>query len=138
MGLFRKNEDEQEKRPVNPTNMVFIRLLAIGYMLYCLYQMFTAYISGSEDAPELWLLIVATVVFVGGSVWIGIITWRQFKRLREEQQAAWDEEDRLEEEAKRLAAEEAGSEEELEEESQEATEEDFEEEPQEAAEEELD
>ena len=103
MGLFRKNNDEQEKRPVNPNNMVLIRLLAVGYLMYCLYEMIEMYIAGGEDAPSLGLLIGAIVLFVGGSVWVGIITWRQFKRLKEEQQAAWEEEERLEEEARRLA-----------------------------------
>ena len=120
MGLFRKNEDEQEKRPVNPTNMVLIRLLAVGYLMYCLYQMANAYFTGSEDAPQLWLLLLATVVFVAGAVWVVIVTYRQFKRLKEEQQAQWEEEDRLVEEADQL--------EEAEEDFEEVSAEDFEEE----------
>ena len=103
MGLFRKNNDEQEKRPVNPNNMALIRVLAVGYLMYCLYEMVEMYKAGGEDAPSLGLLIGAIVLFMGGSVWVGIITWRQFKRLKEEQQAAWEEEERLEEEARRLA-----------------------------------
>lgn len=103
MGLFNRNNEEEQKRPVNPNNMVLIRLLAIGYLMYCLYEMFKMYITGGEDAPALWLLIGATVLFVGGSVWIAIITWRQFKRMKAEQLAAWEEEERLEAEAQRLA-----------------------------------
>ena len=100
MGLFNKNEEAQEqKRPANPNNMLMIRVLAVGYLMYMLYQMITAYISGSEDAPSLALLIVAIVIFAGGSVWIGVTSWKQYKRMKAEQQAAWEEEDRLEAEA---------------------------------------
>ena len=111
--------------------MMLIRLLAVGYLLYCLYQMFKMYIAGGEDAPSLGLLIGATVLFVGGSAWVGIITWRQYKRLKEEQQARWEEEDRLEEEAKRLEEErefEEDFEEISDEEFEEVSDEDFEEE----------
>ena len=97
MGLFGRNEENQQ-RPANPNNMFMIRVLVIGYLMYCLYQMVTAYMSGGENAPSLGLLIAAVVVFAGGSVWIGIMTYRQFKRMKEEQQARWEEEDRLEEE----------------------------------------
>lgn len=103
MGLFKNNDEETQEQthPANPNNMVLIRLLAVGYLMYILYQMVTAYIAGSEDAPSLGLLIAAIVIFAGGSVWIAVITYKQWKQMKEAQQAAWEEEDRLE--AERLA-----------------------------------
>lgn len=116
MGLFRKNEaqtQEQETRPANPTNMVLIRVLAVGYLMYTLYNMITAYIAGGEDAPSLGLLIAAIVIFVGGSVWIGVISYKQYKQMKAAQQAAWEEEARLEAEAALLEENEEDHEDEL-------------------------
>ena len=97
MGLFRKNEETQqeEKRPVDPGKMVLFRLLAVGYLLYTLYQMVTSYIAGGEDAPSVGLLIAAIVIFAGGSLWIGLITYKQYKQIRAEREAQLEEEDRL-------------------------------------------
>lgn len=104
MGLFRKNEDEQQEqtRPANPNNMLLIRALAVGYLMYILYQMVTAYITGSEDAPSLGLLIAAIVIFLGGSVWIVVISYKQYKQMKAMQQEAWEEEERLEAEEELL------------------------------------
>lgn len=109
MGLFKKNEEENQEqaRPANPNNMVLIRVLAVGYLMYTLYQMVTAYISGSEDAPSLGLLIAAIVIFVGGSVWIGVISVKQYKQMKAAQQAAWEKEERLEAESALLEESEA-------------------------------
>ena len=104
MGLFRKNEDEQQEqtRPANPNNMLLIRALAVGYLMYILYQMVTAYITGSEDVPSLGLLIAAIVIFLGGSVWIVVISYKQYKQMKAMQQEAWEEEERLEAEEELL------------------------------------
>ena len=87
MGLFKKNE-EQEATPVNVNNVMLIRLLAVGYVLYTVYNMIQLYIQGGEDAPSLGLLIGTVVLFVGGSVWIGVLTYKQWKQARQEKQAA--------------------------------------------------
>ena len=103
MGLFKKNDD----KPVNPNNAMLIRLLAVGYLLYTVYNMIQLYLKGGEDAPSLGLLLVTVALFVGGSVWIGILSYKQWKQMRQAQQEAWEEEDRLEEErAAREALEE--------------------------------
>jgi len=102
MGLFKKNE-EQEARPVNPKNTMLIRALAVGYLLYTVYNMIRLYMEGGEDAPSLGLLIAAVVLFVGGSVWIGILSFKQWKQMKQAQQAAYEEEERLE--AERAAQE---------------------------------
>lgn len=96
MGLFRRNEDdtqEQEKRPVNPTNMVTFRLLAIGYLLWSLWQMVKLYQAGGEDKPSVPLMIAAVVLFFGGSVWIAWITYKQWKQLKAAQLEDDDDDD---------------------------------------------
>lgn len=99
--LFQKNE-EKEERPVNPTTMLSIRALAVGYCLYCLWQIVQMFIEGGEEAPSIWLLLLAIAVLGGGSVWIAVITVLRFRQLKAEERARLDEEDT---ELARLAAE---------------------------------
>lgn len=98
--LFKKNEEE--KRPVNPTMQMGVRLLAVGYCLYCLWQIIQMFMEGGEEAPSIWLLLVAILVLGGGSVWIAVTTILMYKKLKEEERARLDEEDA---ELARLAAE---------------------------------
>lgn len=98
MGLFNKNED-RNTTPANSNNMLMIRMLAVGYLLYTVYNMIQLYIKGGEDAPSLGLLIAAVALFVIGSAWIVIISVKQWKRMKRDQQAAYEEEERLKAEA---------------------------------------
>lgn len=106
--LFKKNE-EKEERPVNPNALLGIRALAVGYLIYSLWQIVKMYMEGGEEAPSIWLLLLAIVVLGGGAVWIAIMTFLKLKQLKEEARARLDEEDA---EQARLAAE-ASEEEEL-------------------------
>lgn len=99
--LFKKNE-EKEARPVNPNTLLGIRALAVGYLIYCLWQIVKMFIEGGEEAPSIWLLLLAIVVLGGGAVWIAVMTILKLKQLREEERARLDEEDA---ENARLAAE---------------------------------
>lgn len=91
--LFKKEEKEQ--RPVNPTTLFGIRALAVGYLIYCLWQIVKMYMEGGEGAPSIWLLLLAIVVLGGGAVWIAIITFLKLRQLKEEEQARLDAEDAL-------------------------------------------
>ena len=90
--FFGKNE-EKEQRPVNPTTLFGIRALAVGYLLYCLWQIVKRFMEGGEEAPSIWLLLLAIVVLGGGAVWIAIVTVKKLKELRQEEQARLDAED---------------------------------------------
>ena len=92
--LFKKNE-EKEQRPVNPTTLFGIRALAVGYLLYCLWQIIKMYMEGGEGAPSIWLLLLGILVLGGGAVWIAIMTFLKLKELKEEERARLDEEDAL-------------------------------------------
>lgn len=92
--LFKKNE-EKEQRPVNPTTLFGIRALAVGYLLYCLWQIIKMYMEGGEGAPSIWLLLLGILVLGGGAVWIAIMTILKLKELKEEERARLDEEDAL-------------------------------------------
>ena len=94
--LFKKNE-EKEQRPVNPTTLFGIRALAVGYLLYCLWQIIKMYREGGEGAPSIWLLLLGIVVLGGGAVWIAIMTYLKLKELKAEEQARLDAEDALQE-----------------------------------------
>ena len=92
--LFKKNE-EKEQRPVNPTTLFGIRALAVGYLLYCLWQIIKMYMEGGAGAPSIWLLLLGILVLGGGAVWIAIMTILKLKELKEEERARLDEEDAL-------------------------------------------
>lgn len=114
--LFTKKE--KEKKPVNPTTLFGVRVLAVAYLGYSLWQIIQMYIEGGEQAPSLLLLILAIVVLGGGAVFITVATILKLKQLRDEDRARLDAED---EELARLAALEAA--EETEDEAEEETEE---------------
>ena len=103
MGLFKKNNNEETpRRKINPTNMMLIRLLAVGYVLWILKDLVVGYVQGAEGAPSLKVLILIIVLFVVGCGWIIYMTIKQYKQLTAEQAA----------EAEALAALEAAEEEE--------------------------
>lgn len=98
MGLFKKNTNEEApRRNGNSTNMILIRLLAVGYVLWMLKEMVVMYIEGGEEAPSLLILVITAVLFLGGSAWILWMTYKQYKQMKAQQA----------EEAAALAAEEA-------------------------------
>lgn len=91
--LFQKKE--KEERPVNPNTLLGVRVLAVGYLVYCLWSIVKMYMEGGEEAPSLWLLILAIVVLGGGAVFIAVATILALKKLRDAERARLDEEDAL-------------------------------------------
>lgn len=90
MGLFNQN---QEQKPRNINNVIMIRILAAGYLLYLFWEVLQMYFKGGEEAPEIWMLLLAALVLVGGPVVIGILTYKEWKRSRELARQLADEED---------------------------------------------
>ena len=115
MGFFnfgKKNQsEEQQSQPGNPTTMLMFRVLAIGYVLWMLKDLVVAYIAGGEEAPSLAVLIGAIVVLGGGCVWIGWMSYKQWKQMKEAQRIYNEEVARQYAEEERLAAEKAALEE---------------------------
>ena len=113
MGFFNKrSESKSENRtPRNPNNLVMFRVLAIGYLFYLCVSIVKLYLASGPDAPSLTALVLGVVFLGGGAVFLGILSYKEWKRGKE----AYDQymaELRAEAEAKR-AAEEAVEEEAL-------------------------
>lgn len=119
MGLFnfgkknpREEEAQEQRAPGNPTTMVMFRILAIGYVLWMLKDVIKAYFEGGPEAPNGLFVLGATVLLGAGCVWIGIMTYRQWKQMKklqweynEEMARQVAEEERLEAERKALEEE---------------------------------
>lgn len=111
MGFFNKrSESNSENRtPRNPNNLVMFRVLAIGYLFYLCVSIVKLYLASGPDAPSLTALVLGVVFLGGGAVFLGILSYKEWKRGKE----SYDQymaELRAEAEAKR-AAEEAVEEE---------------------------
>jgi len=98
--LFNKEEKEEKEaqQPANPSFMLMIRLLAVGYLGYCLWEIIQSYMAGGEDAPSVPLLIGAIVVLGGGAVWVAVTSFLQWRRAQAALTAALDAEDQATEE----------------------------------------
>jgi len=115
MGLFNfgkkktteVEEEQTPQQPGNPTTMILFRLLAIGYVLWIMKDLVAAYIAGGEEAPSLWMLLGAIVLLGGGCVFIGIMSYKQWKRMKELEREYKEEMARQAEEEARLEAEKA-------------------------------
>lgn len=69
----------------NRTDYTFmIRLLAVGYVFYMLFDMIKGYIAGGEEAPTVLALVLGIVVLGGGGIAILIISWKQYKKQKAE------------------------------------------------------
>lgn len=81
MGLFNKKQtNEQENRaPRNPNNVVMFRVLAVGYVGYLCIQMVKTYTEGGPDAPSLPMLIGGLVLLGGGALFLAILTYKEWK-----------------------------------------------------------
>lgn len=104
MGLFTKNNSEENKTPRNPSNLATFRLLAVGYVGYLCVNMVKLYLEGGPEAPSLTTLILGLAVLGGGVIFLGIASYKEWKQSK----VAYDAymaELRAEAEAKRAAEE---------------------------------
>lgn len=80
--------EETNKKPAlsksRNDSTFLIRLLAVGYVLYMLYDIVSGYIAGGEDAPPVLALVLGIVVLGGGAIGILIISIKQYRRNKEE------------------------------------------------------
>ena len=105
MGFFSKKEaNEQNSTPRNPSNLVAFRLLAIGYVTYLCVNMVKLYLEGGPDAPTLTTLILGLVVLGGGVIYLAFVSYREWKSNKVEYDK-YMAELRVEAEAKRAAEE---------------------------------
>ena len=137
MGLFnfgKKNQEKEEvqeqKAPGNPTTMILFRVLAIGYVAWMLKDVVKAYFAGGPDAPSGIFVLCSCLVLGAGCVWIGIMSYKQYKQMKEAERIyneevarQYAEEERREAERKALEEEFPADGEYYEEETEEAEEE---------------
>ena len=87
--LQEKNRQKDEKRPArNPNTTMGFRMIAVLFVLYMLFQVIQGYIQGGPDAPSLGLLITAIIILGGGSVLIGIMSYKTWKAETEKKSEA--------------------------------------------------
>ena len=79
MGFFNKNNNE-DRAPRNPSNVVMFRLLAVGYVAYLCIQMIKTYTEGGPDAPSLTVLLCGLLLLGGGAVFLAVLTYKEYKR----------------------------------------------------------
>ena len=106
-------DDQMPQNPGNPSTMIMFRVLAIGYVLWILKDLVAAYIAGGEEAPSLPLLIGAILVLGAGCVVVGIMSYKQWKQMKEAQKIYNEEVARMAAEEERLEAEKKALEEEF-------------------------
>ncbi len=83
MNWFKKRNPEADNTtpvaPKNPDGIFTFRLVAVGYVLYMVWQCVQAYLKGGEGAPSLPAVIIASLVLGGGSIFLGILSYRNWK-----------------------------------------------------------
>ena len=80
MGLFNKNDNNEQRAPRSPGNVLIFRLLAVGYVGYLCVQMVQTYLQGGPDAPSLTMLITGIAVLGGGAIFLAVLTYKEYKR----------------------------------------------------------
>ena len=82
MGLFSKNDNNEQRAPRSPGNVLIFRLLAVGYVGYLCVQMVQTYLQGGPDAPSLTMLIASIAVLGGGAIFLAALTYKEYKRSK--------------------------------------------------------
>ena len=119
MGLFnfgkknqQKEDVQEQKAPGNPTTMILFRVIAIGYVAWLLKDVVKSYFAGGPEAPSGLFVLLSVLILGGGCVWIGIMSFKQYKKMKEAERIyneevarQYAEEERLEAERKALEEE---------------------------------
>lgn len=82
-----KAEDNTPAPVRNPDNAFIFRMLAVAYVLYIVWKTIQLYLAGGEDAPQLWMLCLSTVLLGGGAIFLGIISYKHWKKAKAQLQA---------------------------------------------------
>ena len=93
MSFFKKNNpaQQEDQPPRNPNNVAMFRVLAIGYVIYLCVQMAQTYTQGGPDAPSLGLLIGGIAILGGAGVFLGVLSYKEWKRNKAAYDAYMDE-----------------------------------------------
>lgn len=87
-----KQEVKTDFRKTGKANQTMVfRLAAVVLVLYWLFGIVKAYFEGGADAPSLLLLVIAVVVMGGGSVFVALLTWKNWKRAKAEAEMSEEE-----------------------------------------------
>ena len=70
----------------NINRTLIFRLFAIGLLIFFLADTIIKYVRGGDSAPSTVLLLLSILVLGGGIIVIGILTWREWKRMKQEQE----------------------------------------------------
>ena len=73
-------DTKMPRTPDDLKRMLLLRALAVGVVLYWLYEIVVGFFRGGPEAPSLTLLILALVVLGGGAVLIAVLTYRFWKQ----------------------------------------------------------
>lgn len=75
-------EKQEQNVLKNPMGLVCLHTVAIGYALYMFYSLLRRYLAGGPEAPNLATMIVGGIILLGGSVAVGWLTWRLYRKYK--------------------------------------------------------
>lgn len=86
MGWFQKNNQENTEQASNTDAVFGFRMLAVAYIGYTVYKVFSMYFAGGQDAPEIWMLVLSGLLGLGALVFAisSYRTWKKGKTQAEE------------------------------------------------------
>jgi hypothetical protein len=87
MAWFKKNNENEESapRPRNIKAMLAVRAVAAVYLLYMAYDMVKLYLEDTTEKPDLALVIGGAVFLVAGGIFIGILTYREWRAYQKKE-----------------------------------------------------
>ncbi len=89
MNWFKKSQtaDDTPRVPKNPDNLFIFRLVAVGYILYMVWQCVQSYLEGGEGTPSLTVVILTCTLLGGGAIALGFVSYRSWKVAKAAYQA---------------------------------------------------